>query len=99
MRQKKPPPIPSTLPVRGLPSWRRVNTVVPEPARNAIRLVAPVAPGAVLHRPVAPEPTGTWRSQTGAWGRRVTALDAMAMLVDSSPGEAASTVIFPVVLV
>ena len=46
-----------------------------------------------------PSPAGTSRSQTAAWGRSFTAFEEMVTLAGVNPGELASTVMVPAVLV
>src|ERR1022692_548916 len=95
---KKPPPAPSIIPVRLLPFCRNVNTVALE-AKGVGGPGATAAPCAGLHRPVMPEPVGTSCSQPATCGRRVAVFDAIVTLAVASPGEVASTVTLPEVLV
>src|SRR5579862_1681677 len=92
---KKPPPVPSTVPVRLLPSCRSVNTIVAPPEKNASSSEASSFAGASLHSPVIPVPAGTSRSQTATWGRNPASFAIIVTVEVTSPGQLASTVTVP----
>ena len=92
---KNPPPVPSTVPVRLLPSCRNVKTIVPPPVTNAEQIRASLAAGTGLQSPVIPAPVGISRSHTATCGRSSTDFAEIVAVAVTSPGEVTSTVTAP----